>query len=79
MTIQPTDLVIYESERMTDEANGGGRPTGRVIPDNTRGRMGRRRPYIFWGGVLLLGAMALLWLPVSFESEMVLPVAALIM
>lgn len=35
MTIQPTDLVIYESERMTDEANGGGRPTGRVIPDNT--------------------------------------------
>ena len=40
-----------------------------VISDNTRGRMGRRRPYIFWGGVLLLGAMALLWLPVSFESE----------
>jgi hypothetical protein len=35
MTIQPADLVLLESERMTDEASGGGRPTGRVIPDNT--------------------------------------------
>lgn len=35
MTIQSTDIVLYESERMTDEATGGGRPTGRKIPDYT--------------------------------------------
>jgi hypothetical protein len=35
MTIQSTNLVMLESERMTDEPTGGGRPTGRVIPDNT--------------------------------------------
>ena len=40
-----------------------------VLSDNTRGRFGRRKPYIFWGGVLLPGAMALLWLPIGFESE----------
>ena len=35
MTLQATDIVLYESERMTDEENGGGRPTGNIIPDNT--------------------------------------------
>lgn len=35
MTIQPSAIVLYESERMTDEATGGGRPTGNIIPDNT--------------------------------------------
>lgn len=35
MTIQSTDIVLYESERMTDEASGGGRPTGNLIPDAT--------------------------------------------
>ena len=41
-----------------------------VICDNTRTRMGRRRPYILVGGVLLIAAFALTFLPVSFESEM---------
>lgn len=41
-----------------------------VIGDNTRSRMGRRRPYIFAGGFLLLAAFALIFLPVNFESEM---------
>lgn len=35
MTIQSTDIVLYESERMTDEASGGGRPTGKQVPDAT--------------------------------------------
>ncbi len=41
-----------------------------VICDNTRTKMGRRRPYILVGGVLLIAAFALTFLPVSFESEM---------
>ena len=41
-----------------------------VICDNTRTRIGRRRPYILVGGVLLIAAFALTFLPVSFESEM---------
>ena len=41
-----------------------------VICDNTRTKMGRRRPYILVGGVLLVAAFALTFLPVGFESEM---------
>lgn len=35
MSITAADIVIYESERMTDEDNGGGKPTGNILPDNT--------------------------------------------
>jgi len=35
-----------------------------VITDNTRTKFGRRRPYIFFGGLLLIIAMALLWMPI---------------
>lgn len=35
MSITAADIVIYESERMTDEDNGGGKPTGTILPDNT--------------------------------------------
>ena len=41
-----------------------------VICDNTRTKMGRRRPYILAGGILLIAAFALTFLPVGFESEM---------
>ncbi len=41
-----------------------------VISDNTRTKWGRRRPYLIFGGVGLLMAMALLWLPVRFGSEL---------
>ena len=41
-----------------------------VLCDNTRTRIGRRRPYIFVGGVLLIAAFALTFLPVGFEGEM---------
>lgn len=40
-----------------------------VISDNTRFKMGRRKPFIFAGGFLLILVMALLWLPTSFKSE----------
>lgn len=40
-----------------------------VICDNTRTKMGRRRPYILAGGFLLIVAFALVFLPVSFDSE----------
>ena len=42
-----------------------------VISDNTRSRFGRRKPFIFAGGILLLAAMALLWFPVNFSSQAV--------
>ena len=41
-----------------------------VISDNTRSRFGRRKPYLVLGGLLLIFSMALLWLPVRFESHM---------
>ena len=41
-----------------------------VISDNTRSKMGRRRPYILAGGILLIPAFALTFLPVGFGSEM---------
>jgi hypothetical protein len=34
MAIQETDLVFLESERLDDSAQGGGRMTGNVVPDN---------------------------------------------
>ena len=40
-----------------------------AISDNTRSRFGRRRPYLVLGGLLLIFSMALLWLPVRFESH----------
>ncbi len=41
-----------------------------VMTDNTRTKLGRRRPYILTGGILLIPAMALLWLPVDFSSQL---------
>ncbi len=40
-----------------------------VLTDNTRTKLGRRRPYILAGGILLIPSMALLWLPVDFSSQ----------
>jgi Na+/melibiose symporter-like transporter len=40
-----------------------------AISDNTRSRFGRRKPYLVLGGALLVFSMALLWLPVRFESH----------
>ena len=40
-----------------------------VICDNTRTKMGRRRPFILAGGILLIAAFALVFLPVNFASE----------
>ena len=36
-----------------------------VISDNTRTKIGRRRPYILGGGFLVIIAFALLWLPIG--------------
>ncbi len=41
-----------------------------VLGDNTRTRWGRRRPYLIFGGIILLIAMALLWLPLRFEGQL---------
>ncbi len=40
-----------------------------AISDNTRTRIGRRRPYLILGGALLIPIMALLWYPINFESH----------
>ena len=40
-----------------------------VISDNTRSKHGRRKPYIFAGGIILIFSMALLWYPVTFGTE----------
>ena len=40
-----------------------------VISDNTRTKLGRRRPYILVGGCLLAVAFALIFLPVRGMSE----------
>lgn len=40
-----------------------------ILSDNTRGRFGRRKPYLVLGGALLMVSMALLWLPVRFEAH----------
>lgn len=39
------------------------------ITDNLRTKYGRRRPFIFFGGIFLIPAIALLWLPIAFNSE----------
>jgi GPH family glycoside/pentoside/hexuronide:cation symporter/oligogalacturonide transporter len=44
-------------------------PVMGVISDNTRTKIGRRRPYLIFGGCLLVLSLALIWLPVRFESE----------
>ena len=36
-----------------------------LISDNTRGRWGRRKPYMFVGGILLVIALALLFAPIN--------------
>lgn len=40
-----------------------------VISDNTRTRIGRRRPYLLAGGFLVFLAFALIWYPVGFASR----------
>lgn len=40
-----------------------------LISDNTHSKMGRRKPYIAFGSLGLILAMALMWLPVNFPSE----------
>lgn len=40
-----------------------------VISDNTRSKFGRRKPYLFLGGIVLIFSMALLWYPVTFGTE----------
>lgn len=41
-----------------------------ILSDNTRHALGRRRPYLILGGALLIVSLALLWLPVRFESHL---------
>ncbi|MBN2880367.1 MAG: MFS transporter [Clostridia bacterium] len=40
-----------------------------VISDNTRSKFGRRKPYIFAGGIILIISMGLLWYPVAFGTQ----------
>ena len=40
-----------------------------VISDNTRSKYGRRRPYIFIGGILISVAFALAFLPIGGDNE----------
>lgn len=42
-----------------------------VIGDNTKSKMGRRRPYILVGGCLLAVAFALIFFPIGAESQIV--------
>ncbi|MBD9407129.1 hypothetical protein IB236_17425 [Acidovorax sp. ACV02] len=39
MTINPSNIRLLESERMTDTTDGGGRRTNRVIPDGVAGNI----------------------------------------
>lgn len=50
-----------------------------AISDRTRTRFGRRRPYVFVGALLLIPAMALLWLPWPvFDSQIGLMIWAMV-
>ncbi len=40
-----------------------------VITDNTRTKWGRRRPYIFFGGLFVIAALALLFVPLNGMSS----------
>ena len=41
-----------------------------IISDNTRTKFGRRRPYIFFGGIMVIIAFALMWMPIGgWQSE----------
>ena len=40
-----------------------------IIGDNTKSRMGRRRPYVLAGGCLLVVAFALIFLPIGGENQ----------
>jgi Na+/melibiose symporter-like transporter len=41
-----------------------------IISDNTRSKFGRRRPYIFFGGIMVIIAFALMWMPIGgWQSE----------
>ena len=40
-----------------------------IITDRTKTKIGRRRPFILIGGILLIPALALLWLPHQFSSQ----------
>ena len=42
-----------------------------ILSDNTRTKLGRRRPYILAGGCLLAVGFALIFLPISSESQTV--------
>jgi GPH family glycoside/pentoside/hexuronide:cation symporter/oligogalacturonide transporter len=49
-----------------------------VISDNTRTKMGRRRPYIFAGGFLVIIVFALMWLPTGgWQSDVAKAIYAL--
>jgi Na+/melibiose symporter-like transporter len=39
-----------------------------LISDNTRSKFGRRRPFIFLAGLLIIPAIAFMWYPVAFPS-----------
>jgi Na+/melibiose symporter-like transporter len=40
-----------------------------IISDNTRTSIGRRRPYLLLGGILIFFSIALLWFPIGFQSD----------
>lgn len=58
MTLASTIMMIAKFwDAITDPFMG-------FISDNTRGKWGRRKPYMFWGGILLLLCIFLVFLPV---------------
>lgn len=58
MTLASTIMIIAKFwDAITDPFMG-------FISDNTRGKWGRRKPYMFWGGISLLLCIFLVFLPV---------------